>query len=50
MKFFFVSAAKIVTGETFMFPDSYVEVLNGWLLYLLQEMQKDRSVIFSHVK
>lgn len=28
-----------------MFLDSHVEVLNGWLLYLLEEIQKDRLVI-----
>lgn len=27
-----------------MFLDSHVEVLNGWLLYLLEEIQKDRFV------
>ena len=27
-----------------MFLDSHVEVLNGWLLYLLEEIRKDRSV------
>ena len=35
-------AAKIATGEALMFLDSHVEVLNGWLLYLLEEIQKDR--------
>jgi hypothetical protein len=29
-----------------MFLDSHVEVLNGWLLYLLEEIQKDRLVVF----
>jgi hypothetical protein len=38
----FILAAKIATGETLMFLDSHVEVLNGWLLYLLEEIQKDR--------
>jgi len=27
-----------------MFLDSHVEVLNGWLLYLLEEIKKDRLV------
>ncbi|CAF1159350.1 unnamed protein product [Rotaria sp. Silwood1] len=40
-----VKAAKIATGETLMFLDSHVEVLNGWLLYLLEEIQKDRKTI-----
>lgn len=40
-----ILAAKIATGETLMFLDSHVEVLNGWLLYLLEEIQKDRFVI-----
>lgn len=30
-----------------MFLDSHVEVLNGWLLYLLEEIQKDRFVQFN---
>jgi hypothetical protein len=42
-----VKAAKIATGQTLMFLDSHVEVLNGWLLYLLEEIQKDRFVQFS---
>ncbi|CAF1124685.1 unnamed protein product [Adineta ricciae] len=40
-----VKAAKVATGETLMFLDSHVEVLNGWLLYLLEEIQKDRTSI-----
>ncbi|CAF4508805.1 unnamed protein product, partial [Rotaria sp. Silwood2] len=40
-----VKAAKIATGEALMFLDSHVEVLNGWLLYLLEEIQKDRKTI-----
>ncbi|UJR29867.1 hypothetical protein I4U23_017415 [Adineta vaga] len=40
-----VKAAKIATGETLMFLDSHVEVLNGWLFYLLEEIQKDRKSI-----
>jgi hypothetical protein len=40
-----VRAAKIATGETLMFLDSHVEVLNGWLLYLLEEIKKDRKTI-----
>ncbi len=48
--FIFILAAKIATEETLMFLDSHVEVLNGRLLYLLEEIQKDRSIIFSHVK
>jgi hypothetical protein len=33
-----------------MFLDSHVEVLNGWLFYLLEEIQKDRLVTFFFVK
>ena len=39
------SAAKIATGEALVFLDSHVEVLNGWMLYLLEEIKKDRLVI-----
>ncbi|CAF1000536.1 unnamed protein product [Rotaria magnacalcarata] len=40
-----VKAANIATGQTLMFLDSHVEVLNGWLLYLLEEIKKDRKTI-----
>ncbi|CAF1339293.1 unnamed protein product [Adineta steineri] len=40
-----VKAAKVATGETLMFLDSHVEVLHGWLLYLLEEIQKDPKSI-----
>jgi hypothetical protein len=36
----------MATGETLTFLDSHVEVLDGWLLYLLDEIQKDRLVYF----
>ena len=41
-----LSAAKIATGESLLFLDSHVEVLNGWMLYLLEEIKKDRFVLF----